>query len=53
VAKQIDDLGEDPTMKVNDAEYSKGSTRMLEIGLKQEQVTNQALQRENASSGML
>jgi bacterioferritin len=39
VARQIDDLGGDPTVKVNDAEYSQDSNRMLEIGLKQEQVT--------------
>src|SRR5712691_9915171 len=30
VARQIDDLGGDPTVKVNDAEYSQDSNRMLE-----------------------
>ena len=39
VARQIDDLGGDPTVKVKDAEYSQDSRRMLEIDLKQEQVT--------------
>ena len=39
VARQIDYLGGDPTVKVKDAEYSQDSKRMLEIGLKQEQVT--------------
>jgi bacterioferritin len=39
VAKQIDYLGGDPTVKVKDAEYSQDSKRMLEIDLKQEQET--------------
>jgi bacterioferritin len=39
VARQIDYLGGDPTVKVKDAEYSQDSKRMLEIDLKQEQVT--------------
>ena len=37
VARQIDHLGGDPTMTVNDAEYSQDSEKMLEIDLKQEQ----------------
>src|ERR1700694_3804647 len=39
VARQIDYLGGDPTMKVKDAEYSQDSKKMLEIDLKQEQET--------------
>jgi bacterioferritin len=39
VAIQIDYVVGDPTVKVKDAEYSQDSKRMLEIGLKQEQVT--------------
>jgi bacterioferritin len=39
VARQIDYLGGDPNVKVKDAEYSQDSKRMLEIDLKQEQVT--------------
>jgi|SRR5947199_7134302 len=39
VARQIDYLGGDPTVKVKDAEYSQNSKRMLEIDLKQEQET--------------
>src|SRR5712691_576891 len=39
VAKQIDYLGGDPTVKVKDAEYSQESKKMLEIDLKQEQET--------------
>jgi bacterioferritin len=38
-ARQIDHMGGDPTVKVKDAEYSQDSKRMLEIGLKQVQVT--------------
>src|SRR5712692_8213570 len=37
VARQIDYLGGDPTVKVKDAEYSQDSKKMLEIDLKQEQ----------------
>jgi bacterioferritin len=39
VARQIDFLAGDPTVKVKDAEYSQDSKRMLEISLKQVQVT--------------
>ena len=39
VARQIDYLGGDPTVKVKDAEYSQDSKKMLEIDLKQEQET--------------
>src|SRR5256885_11007332 len=35
VARQIDYLGGDPTVKVKDAGYSQDSKRMLEIYLKQ------------------
>ena len=38
VARQIDYLGGDPTVRVKDAEYSQDK-RMLEIDLKQEQET--------------
>ena len=39
VAKQIDYLGGDPTMKSDDTEYSKDSKTMLEIDLRAEQET--------------
>jgi bacterioferritin len=39
VAKQIDYLGGDPTMKGEEAEYSQDSKTMLEIDLKAEQET--------------
>ena len=39
VAKQIDYLGGDPTVKGEDAEYSQDSKTMLEIDLRQEQDT--------------
>src|SRR5688572_30112448 len=39
VAKQIDYLGGDPTMKNEDAEYSQDSKTMLEIDLRAEQAT--------------
>lgn len=39
VAKQIDYLGGDPTMKGEDAEYSQDSKTMLEIDLRAEQET--------------
>ena len=39
VARQIDYLGGDPTVEVQNAEYSQDSKRMLEIDLKQEQET--------------
>ena len=39
VAKQIDYLGGDPTMKGEEAEYSQDSKTMLEIGLRAEQKT--------------
>jgi bacterioferritin len=39
VAKQIDYLGGDPTVKSEDAEYSQDSKTMLEIDLRQEQET--------------
>jgi bacterioferritin len=39
VAKQIDYLGADPTVKGEEAEYSQDSKTMLEIDLKQEQET--------------
>lgn len=39
VARQIDYLGGDPTVKVKDTEYSQDSKKMLEIDLKQEQET--------------
>src|SRR5207249_9197497 len=39
VAKQIDYLGGDPTVKGKDAEYSHDSKSMLEIDLRAEQVT--------------
>ena len=52
VAKQIDYLGGDPTVKVKDAEYSQDSKRMLEIDLKQEQETIKNY-RENPSGGAL
>lgn len=39
VAKQIDYLGGDPTMKTKDAEYSQDSKTMLEIDLRAEQDT--------------
>jgi bacterioferritin len=39
VAKQIDYLGGDPTMKSEDAEYSQDSKTMLEIDLRAEQET--------------
>jgi bacterioferritin len=39
VAKQIDYLGGDPTVKAEDAQYSQDSKTMLEIDLKQEQET--------------
>src|SRR6266568_8644737 len=39
VARQIDYLGGDPTVKVKDAEYSQDSKKPLEIDLKQEQET--------------
>jgi bacterioferritin len=38
VARQINYLGGDPTVKVKDAKYYQDSKRMLVIGLKQEQV---------------
>ena len=50
VARQIDYLGGDPTVKVKDAEYSQDSKKMLEIDLKQEQETIKSY-RENSSSG--
>jgi bacterioferritin len=37
VARQIDYLGGDPTMKSKEAEYSKDSQTMLEMDLKAEQ----------------
>ncbi len=52
VARQIDYVGGDPTVKVKDAEYSQDSRRMLVIGLKQEQVIIKHY-RENQSSGTL
>jgi bacterioferritin len=39
VARQIDYLGGDPTMKAKEAEYSDDSRKMLEIDLKAEQET--------------
>ena len=39
VAKQIDYLGGDPTVKGKDAEYSQDSKNMLEIDLRAEQET--------------
>jgi bacterioferritin len=39
IARQIDYLGGDPTMKAKDAESSSDSKKMLEIDLKSEQVT--------------
>src|ERR1044072_2632490 len=39
VAKQIDYLGGDPTIKSKEAEYSQDSKTMLEIDLKSEQET--------------
>ncbi|HET7644730.1 MAG TPA: ferritin-like domain-containing protein [Nitrososphaeraceae archaeon] len=39
VAKQIDYLGGDPTMKSDDTEYSQDSKTMLEIDLRAEQET--------------
>ena len=39
VAKQIDYLGGDPTVKSKEAEYSQDSKAMLEIDLRQEQET--------------
>jgi bacterioferritin len=39
VAKQIDYLGGDPTVKSKEAEYSQDSRTMLEIDLRQEQET--------------
>jgi bacterioferritin len=39
VAKQIDYLGADPTVKGKDAEYSQDSRTMLEIDLRAEQET--------------
>jgi bacterioferritin len=39
VARQIDYLGGDPTMKSKEAEYSKDSKTMLELDLKAEQET--------------
>lgn len=39
VARQIDYLGGDPTMKGNEAEYSQDSKTMLELDLKAEQET--------------
>ena len=39
VAKQIDYLGGDPTIKSEDAEYSQDSKTMLEIDLRAEQDT--------------
>src|SRR6478752_9331446 len=39
VARQIDYLGGDPTVKGKEAEYSDDSRRMLEIDLKAEQDT--------------
>jgi bacterioferritin len=50
VAKQIDYLGGDPTVKSEDAEYSQDSKTMLEIDLRQEQETIKNY-RENPSSG--
>ena len=46
VARQIDYLGGDPTVKVKDAEFSQDSERMLTSN-------HQALLRENQSSGTL
>ena len=40
VAKQIDYLGGDPTMKGEEAEYSQDSKTMLEMDLRAEQETN-------------
>ena len=39
IARQIDYLGGEPTIRVNNPEYSKESRRMLEIDLKAEQET--------------
>src|SRR5688500_19897717 len=39
VARQIDYLGGDPTMKSKEAEYSEDSKTMLELDLKAEQET--------------
>jgi bacterioferritin len=39
VARQIDYLGGDPTVKGKDAEYSQESRKMLEIDLRAEQET--------------
>jgi bacterioferritin len=39
VARQIDYLGGDPTVKAKDAEYSEDSKTMLEIDLRAEQET--------------
>ena len=39
VAKQIDYLGADPTVKPEEAEYSQDSKKMLEIDLRAEQET--------------
>src|SRR6185295_19284770 len=39
VARQIDYLGGDPTVKASEAEYSEDSKTMLEIDLRQEQET--------------
>ena len=38
VARQIDYLGGDPTVRVSDAEYSQDSKKMLEIDLEQETI---------------
>jgi bacterioferritin len=49
VARQIDYLGWDPTVKGKEAEYSQDSKTMLEIDLRAEQQTIKSY-RENPSS---
>ena len=45
VARQIDYLGGDPTVKASEAEYSEDSKTMLEIDLRQEQKTIKTIEK--------
>ena len=53
VAKQIDYLGADPTVKGKEAEYSQDSRTMLEIDLRAEQETIKNYKRESVKQSAL
>ena len=53
VAKRIDYLGGDPTMKGEEAEYSQDSKTMLEIDLRAEQDTIKNYERESVRLNVL